>query len=137
MTGRTNNWQTEVFPNIKGHLMLGYGYDSFWTASRVAALSEYELGSTHNGYLHTLLGLGLVGMTTYVLIRVLGIVAYFRLFKGSGNSEYCLALALLVSFSLIITSIDVQLSPLLATFVDMVLLAKIATTAGRATDRWL
>jgi O-antigen ligase len=129
LTGRTELWETTIFPNIKEHLMFGYGYDSFWSASRVATQSKYELGSSHNGYLHLLMGLGLTGLSTYVLIRILGIIAWFRLFKRSGNAEYAFAFALLISFSLIIGSLDIQLSPHLATFIDMTLLARIALVA--------
>ena len=125
LTGRTDLWTTTVFSATQEHLLLGYGYDSFWSASRLMAQGPYELGSTHNGYLHILLGLGLTGMTTYVLIRILGIITYLRLLKRSGDAEYAFAFALLVSFSLFLITLDIQLIPHLATFVDMTLLARI------------
>jgi len=136
LTGRTHLWTTTVFSATQEHLLFGYGYDSFWSASRVAAQKEgYELGSTHNGYLHILLGLGLTGAITYVLIRILGIIAYIRLFRKARNTEHASAVALLISFSLIIVFLDLPLKPYLATFIDMTILAKIAFIARSAHNR--
>ncbi len=126
LTGRTNVWETEVFPNVTGHLLLGHGYDSFWSASHVAGLGKYDLGSSHNGYLNILLGLGLTGLSTYVLIRILGLIGYFSLLRNSGNADYAFAFALLISLSLIMLTLDIQLAPQLSSFIDMTLLARIA-----------
>jgi len=126
ITGRTNTWKTIVFNNSKQRKILGFGYDSFWTASMVTSLGKYELGSTHNGYLHILLGLGIIGALTYVLIRIMAIIAYIRAYKSTKIFEFAFAFTLLVSFSVIIMFLDIQLIPHLATFIDMILLARAA-----------
>lgn len=126
ITGRTHTWETIALYNIKKRPILGFGYDSFWSASMVASMVEYELGSTHNGYLHILLSLGITGALTYILIRIIGIIAYSRVFKSTKDVEHAFAFALLVSFSIIIMFLDIHLIPHLATFIDITLLARIA-----------
>jgi O-antigen ligase len=70
LTGRTALWFATIgqFP---GHWMLGYGLNAFWTspqAARVYAIVQWTATSAHNGYLETLLELGLVGFGFMMLI---------------------------------------------------------------------
>ena len=62
----------------------------------------------------------------HISLRILGRIAYGRVFKNTKDVEYAIAVALLVSFSVILMFIDIQLIPHLATFIDMTLLARIA-----------
>jgi O-antigen ligase len=45
--------------------LYGYGYDSFWTADHIDAIStqlQWGLREAHNAYLETTLGIGLIGL---------------------------------------------------------------------------
>ena len=61
LTGRTDVW-AELLPVVLSRPFFGFGFGSFWTTAR----SEfYRISSGHNGYLDTILELGIVGMGFY------------------------------------------------------------------------
>jgi O-antigen ligase len=63
LTGRTDTWR-ELVPVAKQRLLAGVGFGSFWTTAR---RDYYEMSHGHNGYLDTLLELGVVGLLLYVI----------------------------------------------------------------------
>lgn len=58
LTGRTQIWATLV-PYANKRMFLGYGQGGFWTTS----MRELTSSHGHNGYLDTILDLGIVGLT--------------------------------------------------------------------------
>lgn len=63
LTGRLPLW-TELSPYISERPLHGYGFESFWTADHVAAVSaalQWGIHEAHSAYVETLLNLGLVG----------------------------------------------------------------------------
>lgn len=62
LTGRTEIWQSLV-PYAKKNIFLGYGYGGFWTTS----LRNLIASHAHNGYLDTILELGLIGLILFVI----------------------------------------------------------------------
>ena len=72
LTGRVPLWQL-VDERIGRHLILGFGYQAFWTAGSPDAWAIWsEIGwmapNAHSGYRETLLGLGVVGMAVLLLL---------------------------------------------------------------------
>jgi O-antigen ligase len=70
LTGRIPLWG-ELLSYISSRPVQGYGYDAFWTARRVAELSNWQSWALFVGdcaYLDVVLGLGLVGGIIYILI---------------------------------------------------------------------
>ncbi len=130
-TGRTTFWEEVVFPYILKRPLLGYGYNSFWTVRRTIEEGG-NFYSTHNGYLDIMLGLGLIGAISYILIRILGVVIYFRLWKRSRNSDFAFAFASLVCLSPMIVLLNIQMEPNLTAFVDITLLARAAFVSLQA-----
>lgn len=68
LTNRMAIWNS-LLPFIKKHIWLGYGFGGFWTSFK-----REQIGShAHNGYLNTLLELGLIGLFLFIvfIIKVL------------------------------------------------------------------
>jgi O-antigen ligase len=73
LTGRTDIWRATV-EQFSGHWMLGYGLNSFWgspEANGVYVLLRWTPSSSHNGYLETLLQVGIVGLGLMLLTLLL------------------------------------------------------------------
>ncbi|MBC7364164.1 MAG: O-antigen ligase family protein [Candidatus Aminicenantes bacterium] len=62
LTGRTEIWQSLV-PFAKKNILLGYGYGGFWTTSLRNLIGSHA----HNGYLDTILDLGLIGLIFFII----------------------------------------------------------------------
>jgi exopolysaccharide production protein ExoQ len=81
----------------------GYGYDSFFTPSRIGkigATQGWPVYDAHSAYLQLLLGTGVIGMISFVLILVLGIKKSFVHFSASLSPGYACFIAILVFCSL-------------------------------------
>lgn len=65
LTGRTNIWNA-LIPYARKRLILGYGFGSFWTTS----LRDQINVSAHNGYLETILNLGIAGLLLFILFFI-------------------------------------------------------------------
>jgi O-antigen ligase len=70
LTGRTLVW--EACLRVAGdRVMLGFGYGGFWTATRIAAISDdvkWPVTHSHSAYLDQLLALGIPGAILYILL---------------------------------------------------------------------
>lgn len=70
LTGRTDLWLATI-EQIPGHWVVGYGLNAFWmspAATNVYLQIRWEASSAHNGYLETLLELGIVGLSLLLLL---------------------------------------------------------------------
>lgn len=66
LTGRTDIWSA-LIPYAKKNILLGHGFGGFWTTSL-----RNEIGShAHNGYLNTILDLGLVGVSLFIIFIII------------------------------------------------------------------
>jgi exopolysaccharide production protein ExoQ len=73
LTGRVPLWN-ELIDYVKKRPLQGYGYMAFWNDKQIDAVSadqDWTLREAHNGYLETVLGVGLIG-GVILLIGVLG-----------------------------------------------------------------
>lgn len=72
LTDRTEIWNI-LLPYAKKKILLGHGYGGFWTTT----LREEIASHAHNGYLETVLNLGLVGLVLFsiFLIKTISMLA--------------------------------------------------------------
>jgi len=99
LNGRLPIWEI-CLQQMGARLAVGVGYDGFWTPERIEDVS-WELGwsisSAHSEYIEIALGLGVIGLTLYVLTQTLAIgwfwLRYFRL--GHGADAMVLGLLLI------------------------------------------
>lgn len=74
LTGRTQIWRALV-PYAQKKLIFGHGFGGFWTTSLVEQISI----SSHNGYLDTILHLGLIGLIGFSIFLVSFILKCYKL----------------------------------------------------------
>ncbi len=65
LTGRTQIWAT-LAPYAYKKMLFGYGQGGFWTT----AMRELTSSHAHNGYLDTILSLGVVGLTLFSIMFI-------------------------------------------------------------------
>jgi O-antigen ligase len=69
LTGRVPLW-TELSTYISERPLHGYGYESFWTADHVAAVSsalQWGIHEAHSAYVETILSVGIVGAIPVII----------------------------------------------------------------------
>lgn len=98
LTGRIGIWQFAMVM-IEQEPLLGYGYNAFWEQPKFAQYAIDRFGwivpNAHNGYLDTLLSIGIVGLA---LMFVFFGNAVLRSFRSLANAE---ALAAGITLALI------------------------------------
>ena len=72
LTGRTEIWDA-LGQLIQQRPIFGYGFGAFWSegsaqAAYVKDLTQWEVPTAHNGWLETWLAIGIVGVSTFVVI---------------------------------------------------------------------
>jgi exopolysaccharide production protein ExoQ len=99
LTGRTDLWKALLLYAAKRPL-LGYGFDAFWTADHVEAVSVDQgwlVSHAHSSYIENLLNLGYLGLAAFVVSVFAGIWAAARRVRWSGgDGESAFALMALV-----------------------------------------
>ena len=128
LTGRIPLWK-DCMEYFAQRPFIGYGYGSFWTPRHIHELSYMhgrEVGEGHSTYLELLLNLGSIGMISFVLIFILGVIKSFKHLKVSGNIEYAFLCSLLVFCLLDGLLESATFQPNFITFISMVALAHLA-----------
>jgi exopolysaccharide production protein ExoQ len=98
LSGRAFIWP-EVLHFASQRLWLGYGYESFWTPAHIETISTnlgWGLREAHNGYLETLLSLGLVGLALLLIVVFAALATSVRKYRLTQSSLYTLPLGLTV-----------------------------------------
>ncbi|MGB9407308.1 MAG: O-antigen ligase family protein, partial [Terracidiphilus sp.] len=83
--GRLPVWK-ECLVSAARQPLQGYGYGSFFTPSRLAEISARQgwgVGAGHSAYLELILGTGVVGLISFMLIMVVGIKRALETYKVS------------------------------------------------------
>jgi exopolysaccharide production protein ExoQ len=84
LSGRTEHWAV-LAPFAFRHLWLGYGYNAFWTGAgdslRVMNLIGGGMKGSDSGYVDTMLQFGLVGMGMLLVLLVVCVQDFARLFR--------------------------------------------------------
>jgi len=123
-------WQ-ECFNYIGQHPLLGYGYDSFWTPRQVMQASirqGWDISHSHCGYIELALGVGVIGLFTFISILFLaGKRALFLYFKtGDHGYVYCFSMILWLFLQMFFEIINMH--PFIATFLSIILFFKLSFT---------
>lgn len=74
LTDRTIIWSS-LLPFAKKHFLLGHGFGGFWTTSLRTQISSHA----HNGYLDTILDLGILGLSLFIIFMIILIKRSFNL----------------------------------------------------------
>lgn len=99
--GRLELWRV-CWPYIADHPFLGYGYNSFWTVDNTFDTAEaagWIAGSAHSIYVDTFLGLGFVGLFSFLGMFALAIRRLYVLHAATAKPVYGFLLTVLL-FSL-------------------------------------
>ncbi|EBA13100.1 O-antigen ligase family protein [Roseobacter sp. CCS2] len=102
LTGRTIIWEG-VFIALGGNVVAGGGYGAGWqvVGPQLTALTGFEVGHAHNGFLDLAVDIGVVGLgMTLVFMMWLGSFAFSNLMRGHNPELSAIALTVVV-FSLI------------------------------------
>ena len=134
MQGRDALW-AECIKFSAQKPVLGYGYDAFWTRDFTFAVTDasgFTSQHTHNAVLDLLLGVGIPGAVTYLLILFVAIKRLVVGLRVSHSIYYASALALIVLYALHNVFVSVHLAAQLQTFVILVILARLGFTSAEA-----
>jgi len=132
LMGRTELWQT-LLAYVYQRPILGYGYGSFWTVRRLSSITQEQgwiFGSAHSGYLEMLLGIGLVGASTYVAILVKGLARSIAIYRRSHAVGFSFGAAAIVFVLIAMVLQTVPLEPHLPMFSCMAIVAKLSFLPG-------
>ena len=128
LAGRIPLWK-DILSYAAERPLHGYGYNGFLTPSRIAEIAttqRWGFFQVHSAYLELLLGIGLIGVTSFVLILALAMRESARRYRVSLNPAYA-CLAAILAFSLIQGVLEsMVVSSTLLSFVVLVVLAHVA-----------
>lgn len=100
LTNRTDIW--DVLLSFKGNPMVGTGFMSFWTGSRmdaIWAIIGVPINQAHNGYLEQYLNLGYIGVAfigAIALATLSKVWRHLRLDYPGGVLRFCLLIIALI-----------------------------------------
>jgi O-antigen ligase len=142
LSGRFLIWP-EVLYYIGKRPLYGYGYDSFWTADHIDAIStqlQWGLREAHNAYLETTLGIGLIGLGLALMAVFCGLATAVAEYKRYRHPLYAYLVGLIV-FGLIDGLLEsgmaaTSLIPFLAacSLMRMAFASETVPTTGRLPD---
>jgi exopolysaccharide production protein ExoQ len=98
LSGRTLLWEDLLY-FAADRPWLGYGFDSFWTPTHIAAVSlrrGWVITQSHSGYIEALLNDGVVGAGLLVLTLVTGVRTAIRRYRVTHTALALFAVAMLV-----------------------------------------
>jgi O-antigen ligase len=91
-TGRTDHWAILLSYAFK-HLWLGYGFHAFWTGTGDSLSVVHDIGATmkgsDSGYVDTMLQFGLLGMGMLLILLLVCVRDFARLFRHASISLMC------------------------------------------------
>jgi len=128
LTGRTEVWH-ELRGYVASRPWLGYGYESFWTPDRLQEFSDsngWAVPDAHNGFINLTLGVGLIGALLLTLVLIMAVAAAARGYVRVRDEGYAFMAAAIVVYGVNMLGVATQLGPYLASFLTMVLLARLA-----------
>ena len=98
LTGRIPLWN-ELLGYAQARPWEGYGYQTFWTDKQIENVSddmEWTLREAHNGYLDTVLSVGLIGGVILLAIVMVGLRRAAAGYRATGDPGLAFLLGLLV-----------------------------------------
>ena len=116
LTGRTFIWETSLnFIDVRP--LQGHGFNSFWIPRHIRTFTEaagWNISDVHSVYIDLVLGIGLVGLLSYLLTLFLGMKSAFSAYLRTGETGYGFLLMILIFFSVhgLMESALIQISSL-------------------------
>jgi O-antigen ligase len=98
LSGRIPLW-AELADYIRVRPLQGYGYESFWIARHVEAISDHmqwPLREAHNAYIDGVLSVGVIGLGTMLAIVWFALRRAAVAFRGTADPGFALTFCLLV-----------------------------------------
>lgn len=83
LTGRTEIWR-ELIPYAKQNLLLGHGFGGFWTTSLRNRIASHA----HNGYLDTILDIGIIGLLLFISFILCVLIKSLRSLEAENYPSY-------------------------------------------------
>jgi O-antigen ligase len=135
ISGRGELW-AELAAYVRGRPLGGYGYGTFWTPDRLAAVGGDNWGApdAHNGFLDLTLGVGLVGLGAYALVLLLGLGRAWARYRGTADPAYVFAGGAVIVLVVNTLFVSTHLSPTLYGFIGLVVLAQLAFVEPSPAD---
>lgn len=97
LTGRVDLWKT-CMEYASGHMLLGYGYDAFWTSRNISDISSehgWAINEAHSGYIDEMLESGVPAASMFIALLLGTIALNVRAFS-LGNGLCCVWVMLAV-----------------------------------------
>lgn len=98
LTGRVPIW-TELLGYVRARPLQGYGYESFWTAKHIEAVSDemqWPLREAHNAYIDGTLSVGLVGVAAFLGVVLLSLRRAAAAFRETNDPGFAFTFCMLV-----------------------------------------
>jgi exopolysaccharide production protein ExoQ len=139
LTGRTDHWAV-LFPYIVDHLWLGYGFQSFWTGTGDSLSVIRSVGGamkgSDSGYVDMLLQFGLAGMGVTILVLLVSMRNFLRIFRASSIPllAFWYAAIILAVYAGSFTESMIPAPTGIVTFVFVVACAGLKNLADASTD---
>lgn len=128
LTGRLPLWQNLIEYAARRPIQ-GYGYGSFFTVEHIREISArqgWPIAECHSVFLEVLLGLGIAGVSMYVLIQVIGLHRTSVYYRITQEPAYALLGSLLLLGIVGGLAESTLLVPTMQTFVQFLTLAQLA-----------
>jgi O-antigen ligase len=136
LSGRFLIWP-EVLHYIGKRPLAGYGYDSFWTADHIDAISarlQWGLREAHCTYLEIILSIGVVGLAFAMTAVLCGLATSIAEYVRSRNSLYAYVVGFIV-FGLIDGLLESGMGATsLTPFLGACVLLRMAVASDRASN---
>ncbi|WP_170149607.1 O-antigen ligase family protein [Rhodoplanes roseus] len=135
LTGRTDVWQTCIRMAMD-QLLIGVGFDSFWTPRRIAEISSlhnWGINQAHSAYIEHLVSLGLVGLGLWCLLVLGALWLAVRRYMATGAASF-LWIASQVAFCMVHAfSESINMMPVFNGYVLLLLVFSLSykPTSGR------
>jgi O-antigen ligase len=135
VSGRAELWE-DLFPYIRARPLTGYGYDTFWTPSRLSEVGESHWGApdAHNGFINLTLGIGLVGTGVYLFILIMAVKRAWCSYRVTANADYVFVCGTVVLVVVQILFVSTQLAPAFYSFVTLLVVARLGFIEEPATE---
>ncbi|NUM52746.1 MAG: O-antigen ligase family protein [Candidatus Hydrogenedentes bacterium] len=90
LTGRLPLWE-QLIEYAAARPLQGYGYGSFFTVAHIREITArqgWPIAECHNVFLEVLMGLGIVGVSTYALIQIIGMARSVKYFRATRDARF-------------------------------------------------
>ncbi|MDE1162925.1 MAG: O-antigen ligase family protein [Acidobacteriaceae bacterium] len=141
LSNRGPLWQ-ELAGSVAQRPLLGFGYDGFWSAARIARISAdqgWSVPHAHNSYLDQTLSLGLIGVALYVGVMWSACWIAWKRYRHDHTETSLFAAVLLTWIVLQSLSESAPVDPYLPTLLAYACVAKMSLVPGSEaeSDRFL